>query len=278
MCKLAANTNQQAASVAASERDLLDDVVRSMHAAPEDAYWARRLFDLVRDPVTATRMRHHLALAVQRFASRDPGFFLHERYLSEQLAVWAWPREVLDALEERLSDQSELVPRDSRGLDLGDPSLTHFVLGRLWLEARRPPEAMGEFYARAARHLEEVAEEHRVGTWHEAMCEALSVADPHELGRRASAILSTVSEANRERAILAILRGAARIADWELYDTHRVAYGGICPSSDIAHLDGLRAEDELVRPRRRQSSIALTIPSPSQIAEARTVRPPSRID
>lgn len=264
MCKLAANTHQQAASVAASERDVLDDVIRSLHAAPDDAYWARRLFDLVRDPVTATRMRHHLALALQRFAARDPGFFVHERYLSEQLALWAWPREVFDALEDNL--------------DLGDPSLTHFVLGRLWLEARRPPESMAEFYARAARHLEEVAEEHRVGTWHEAMCEALSVSDPHELGRRASAILSTVSEANRERAILAILRGAARITDWELYDTHRVAYGGICPSSDIAHLDGLRAEDELVRPRRRQSSIALTIPSPSQIAEARTVRPPSRID
>src|SRR5688572_30674989 len=113
-------------TVAVSERDLLDDVIRSLHAYPEDAYWPRRLFDLVRDPMTATRVRHHLVLAVQRFAERDPAFFVHERYLSEQLAVWAWPREVLDLLEESLL--------------LDDSSLRHFVLGRLWLEARRPPE------------------------------------------------------------------------------------------------------------------------------------------
>ncbi|MBX3230308.1 MAG: hypothetical protein KIT84_03760 [Labilithrix sp.] len=262
-----ASSKRQRACVAVSERDVLDDIIRSMHASPDDAYWPRRLFDLVRDPVTAMRVRHHLVLAVQRFAAHDPAFFLHERYLSEQLAVWSWPREVLDALSERLV--------------LDDLSLTHFVLGRLWLEARRPPEAMVEFYTHAARHLDEVAPEHRVGAWHESMCEALSVADPEELGQRAKAILGTVPEQSRERAVLAILRGAARIADWDLYDAHRAAYGGIVPSSEIARLDGLRAEDLLVGmtpvPHYPPPTPVATQPSPSSITEAKTIRPPSRI-
>lgn len=248
--------------VASSERDVLHDVIRNLHASPEDAYWARRLFDLVRDPATATRVRHHLVLAVQRFAQRDPSFFVHERYLSEQLAVWAWPREVLDALEERLV--------------LEDESMRHLVLGRLWLEARRPPEAMAEFYARAARHLAEVGDHLRLGAWHEAYCEALSVADAHELGARAKELLDSVVQESRERVILAILRGAARIADWDLYDTHRIAYGGLNPSSEISRLDAARAEDAFSLPRRA-SSAAITIPAPSGISELKTVRPPSRL-
>ena len=59
--------------------------------------------------------------------------------------------------------------------------------------------------------------------WHEAICEALSVLDPHELGNRASTILATVSEQNRGRVNLAILRGAARISDWDLFDRHRTS-------------------------------------------------------
>jgi hypothetical protein len=251
------------AFVASSERDVLHDVIRSLHASPDDAYWARRLFDLVRDPATAMRVRHHLVLAVERFAKRDPAFFVHERYLSEQLAVWAWPREVLDALEDRLQ--------------LEDPSMVHLVLGRLWLEARRPPEAMGEFYARAARHLAEVGEHLRFGAWHEAYCEALSVDDPHELGHRAREILDSVVEEARERVVLAILRGAARIADWDLYDTHRMAYGGVNPSSEIARLDAARAEDALLLQRRIVSSAAMTIPVPSSSSAVKTVRPPSRL-
>lgn len=247
--------------IASSERDVLADVIRNLHAYPEDAYWARRVFDLVRDPATATRVRHHLVLAVQRFAERDPAFFVHERYLSEQLAVWAWPREVLDALEERL--------------ELEDPSMRHLVLGRLWLEARRPPEAMSQFYARAARHLSEVREHLRFGSWHEAYCEALSVADAHELGERAREILDSVVEESRERVVLAILRGAARIADWDLYDTHRMAYSGLNPSSEIARLDAARAEDALSMQRKVVSSAAITIPAPAE--EAKTVRPPSRL-
>ena len=249
--------------VAMSERDVLHDVIRNLHASPDDAYWARRLFDLVRDPATATRVRHHLVLAVERFATRDPAFFVHERYLSEQLAVWAWPREVLDALEERLA-----AKRDQ------DPSLGHLVLGRLWLEARRPPEAMAEFYARAATHLAAVGEHLRLGAWHEAYCEALSVADPHELGARATEVLDAVVEESRERVVLAILRGAARIADWDLYDTHRMAYSGVNPSSEIARLDAARAEDALSLEHRTVSSSAITIPAPS--SEIKTVRPPSK--
>ena len=256
--------------IAMTERDVLHDVIRSLHAFPDDAYWARRLFDLVRDPVTATRARHHLALAVQRFAQRDPAFFVHERYLSEQLAVWAWPREVLEALEERLS--------------LADPSMTHFVLGRLWLEARRPPEAMGEFYARAVRHLAAVGEHHRLGVWHEAMCEALSVADPSELGARARQILESVAEASRERVIMAILRGAARIADWELYDTHRRAYASPNPSSEISRLDEARAEEAILsrnfeRGWTESASSSLTLPAPDRasMSEMKTFRPPSKL-
>jgi hypothetical protein len=252
---------RSAVSVASSERDVLSDVIRNLHASPEDAYWARRLFDLVRDPATASRVRHHLVLAVERFAERDPAFFVHERYLSEQLAVWAWPREVLDALEERLT--------------LEDSSMRHLVLGRLWLEARRPPEAMAEFYARAARHLAEVGEHLRLGAWHEAYCEALSVADARELGQRAREILESVASDSRERVVLAILRGAARIADWDLYDTHRMAYGGVNPSSEISRLDAARAEDALSLQRKIVSSAAMTIPAPS--SQIKTVRPLSRV-
>jgi hypothetical protein len=250
--------------VASSERDVLNDVIRNLHASADDAYWARRLFDLVRDPATASRVRHHLVLAVQRFAQRDPAFFVHERYLSEQLAVWAWPREVLDALEERLT--------------LEDPAMVHLVLGRLWLEARRPPEAMAEFYARAAGHLAQVAEHLRLGAWHEAYCEALSVADPRELGERAREILDSVAEESRERVVLAILRGAARIADWDLYDTHRMAYGGVNPSSEISRLDAARAEEAFSIQGRVVSSAAITIPAPApSSSEIKTVRPPSRL-
>lgn len=242
---------------ALNERDVLDDVIRSMHASPDDAYWARRLFDLVRDPVTATRVRHHIVLAVERFAKRDPMFFVHERYLSEQLAVWAWPREVLAALESQLS--------------LDDPSLTHIVLGRLWLEARRPPEAMAEFYDRAARHLAAVEPHLQIGTWHESLCEALSVADPNELGARAAHILAATAVESRERVVLAILRGAARVQNWALYDLHRLAYGGMNPSSEISRLDGLRAEEGLL-----QSSPRISATVPRAIEEAETLRPPSR--
>lgn len=254
-----AATDGTATVVASSERDVLDDVIRKLHASPEDTYWARRLFDLVRDPVTATRVRHHLVLAVERFAERDPAFFVHERYLSEQLAVWAWPREVLDGLEERLS--------------LGDPSMLHLVLGRLWLEARRPPESMAEFYGRAARHLSQVKGHLRLGAWHEAYCEALSVADPRELGRQAKDILASVLEESRERVILAILRGAARIADWELYDAHRATYvTETGPSSELSRLDAVRAEEALSA--RRHPPEAITIPAPA--SETKTVRPPSK--
>lgn len=255
--------------VATTERDVLHDVIRSLHAHPEDAYWARRLFDLVRDPVTASRARHHLVLAVQRFAQRDPAFFVHERYLSEQLAVWAWPREVLEALEERLA--------------LEDPSMMHFVLGRLWLEARRPPEAMGEFYTRAARHLSAVGDHLRLGVWHEAMCEALSVSDPSELGTRARQILDSVAESSRERVVMAILRGAARIADWELYDTHRRAYSSPNPSTEISRLDEARAEEAILSRNFERawsdasSSITLPAPDRASMSEMKTFRPPSKL-
>jgi len=249
--------------VASSERDVLHDVVRQLHASPDDAYWARRLFDLVRDPVTATRLRHHLVLAVERFAVRDPAFFAHERYLSEQLAVWAWPREVLDALEAKLS--------------LPDPSLTHLVLGRLWLEARRPPEAMTDFYAKAARHLAAVGDHFRIGAWHEAICEALSVADAKALVERADDFLASVAEESHERVVLAILRGAARIADWPLYDRHRLAYGGINPSSEISRLDAARAEDVLSHSTHRPiSGCAITMPAPPPCDDKATVRPASK--
>jgi hypothetical protein len=252
-------SSSHVATVASSERDVLHDVVRQLHASPDDAYWARRLFDLVRDPITATRMRHHLVLAVERFAVRDPAFFAHERYLSEQLAVWSWPRDVLDELEQRLN--------------LADPSLTHLVLGRLWLEARRPPEAMAELYAKAAKHLAAVGDHLRIGAWHEAMCEALSVADACALAERANSILASVAEDSRERVVLAILRGAARIADWPLYDRHRMEYGGINPSSEVSRLDGLRAEEILTH--RTISGCAITIPAPPS-NEQETVRPASK--
>ena len=111
--------------------DPLDEVLRQMDASPNDAYWARRLLDLVRDPGTAARLRAQVVAAVQRWAAHDPTFFVHERYLSEQLAVWTWPREILEDLD------AQLV--------LADESLRHLVLGRLWLEARRPPKDMLEF-------------------------------------------------------------------------------------------------------------------------------------
>ncbi|MCW5836589.1 MAG: hypothetical protein KIS78_29600 [Labilithrix sp.] len=258
------------------ERDVIDDVVRAMTEAPGDAYWARRLFDLVRDPVVATRLRAQIVTAVQRWAAHDPTFFVHERYLSEQLAVWAWPREVLEELD--------------ADLELADRSLTHLVMGRLWLEARRPPEDMPDFYGRAARHLREVEPRLQIGAWHEATCEALGVADPADLARRADAILATVAAADRDRALLAILRGAARAGDWRLYDAHRRAFGaseveGERRNSELVRLDGRRAEQELgVRlpvPSFRRVRPAPDPPASKADAaedplEAKTVRPPSR--
>lgn len=224
--------------VARIEYDILDNVVRCMQSSPDDAYWARRLIDLVRDPVTATRLRPHIVTAIGRWASHDPSFFVHEKYLSEQLAVWAWSREILEDLD--------------RALRLEDASLTHLIMGRLWLAARRPPEDMPEFYARAALHLREVGEHLRFGAWHEAMCEALSVADPDELARSASEILNGAPPSARDRALLAILRGAARTGNWSLYDQHRAQYGlfdedpATRMNSELSRLDGLRAEYELV--------------------------------
>lgn len=253
------------------ELDVLDDVVRAMKRAPRDAYWARRLLDLVRDPATATRMKSQLVDAIQCWADHDPSFFIHERYLSEQLAVWAWPREVLEELEQRLR--------------LADPSLTHFVMGRLWLEARRPPEDMPEFFGRALRHLREVEPNLRVGTWYEAMCEALGVADPDELARSADVILVTAPPSARDRALLAILRGAARAANWELYDAHRRSYGALEPdgvprmNSEIVRLDGIRAEQSLRhRPAPSFARVARlkTHKVETIDLEAVTIRPPSR--
>lgn len=141
---------------------MLDEALRAVTRAPSDAYWARRLLELVRDPGTASRLRHEIVAAVRVWASQDPTFFFHERQLSELLAVWAWPRAVLEDLDLLLV--------------LDDPSASHFILGRLWLEARRPPKDLFDFYERAAAHLEAVEESLRVGAWHEAYCEALRVA------------------------------------------------------------------------------------------------------
>jgi len=276
--------------VARIEYDLVDSVVRAMNSAPGDAYWARRLLDLVRDPVAALQLRSQIVIAVQRWAAHDPSFFVHERYLSEQLAIWAWPKDVLEELDAKLR--------------LDDRSLTHLVMGRLWLEARRPPEDMPEFYARAARHLREVEPRLQIGAWHESMCEALGVADPDELARRARSILDTAPPSARDRALLAILRGAARAGNWALYDEHRRAYGafdvdGVTRmNSELVRLDGQRAEQSLVRssvlPSFSRRRPAMTPPidppagggarggaraplaTPTSSAEAETVRPPSR--
>jgi hypothetical protein len=260
--------------VARIEYDVLDNVVRAMLAAPDDAYWARRLVDLVRDPVTAARLRPHLVIAIQRWAAHDPSFFVHERYLSEQLAVWAWPRELLEDLDAKLA--------------LDDRSLTHFIMGRFWLEARRPPEDMPELYARAARHLREVEPSLQVGAWHEAMCEALGVADPNELARKARSILDSAAPGARDRALLAILRGAARAGNWELYDAHRRDYGVLeheaaRTNSELVRLDGQRAEQQISERqrvpsfKRMRSAITMTpVGTFPATPEATTVRPPSR--
>lgn len=255
------------------EYDLVDEVVRAMNDSPDDVYWARRLIDLVRDPATASRLRPHIVAAVRRWAAHDPSFFIHERWLSEQLAVWAWPKEVLEDLD------AQLV--------LEDASLTHFVMGRLWLAARRPPEDVPEFYARAVAHLRQVEMRLQVGTWHEAMCEALGVADPDELARSARNILDGAAPSARERALLAILRGAARAGKWDLYDAHRRAYGSLDPEaarmdSEIARYDGMRAEHALVDGRGKRPGLsAPRVPRFVQRAlhksfEAATVRPASR--
>lgn len=222
---------------------VLTGVIQALHANPDDVYWGRRLLDLVRDPVLASRFRRQIVTAVRSWAKKDPSFFIHERYLSEQLAVWAWPRVVLEEIDHELDlgEVSEL-----------DDSLTHFIKGRLWLEARRPPEDMPEFYARAARHLRAVSPSLQVGVWHEALCEAIGVADPDELAKTAGAMLLSVAPAMRERVILAILRGAARTGNWALYDEHRRVYGALDPdasrmNSDIIRWDGLRVEHEVMQ-------------------------------
>jgi len=162
--------------------DPLDEVLRQMDASPNDAYWARRLLDLVRDPGTAARLRAQIVAAVQRWAAHDPTFFVHERYLSEQLAVWTWPREILEDLD------AQLV--------LADESLRHLVLGRLWLEARRPPKDMLEFYGRAAKHLSCVDAHMQTGAWHEAF----GVTDPDTLATRALGILESAAPERRSTA------------------------------------------------------------------------------
>lgn len=250
------------------EYDVLDSVVSAMVASPDDAYWARRLVDLVRDPMTAERLRPHLVTAVTRWAAQDPSFFVHEHYLSEQLAIWAWPRALLEDLDAALS--------------VGEASITHFVMGRLWLAARRPSEDMPDFYARAARHLREVDVEDRIGVWHEAMCEALGVADPDGLEQEATAILDSAAPGARDRALLAILRGAARAANWDLYDTHRRAYGAFDPEgvirmgSEISRLDGMRAEHQLGFGRTSTLRAPASKGDSTSIHEASTLRPPSR--
>ena len=236
--------------------DTLDEVLRQMESSPTDAYWARRLLDLVRDPGTAARLRSAIVAAVQCWVARDPSFFVHERYLSEQLAVWTWPREILEDLDAQLT--------------LEDASLRHLVLGRLWLEARRPPKDMLDFYGRAAKHLSLVEEPLQIGAWHEAFCEALGVTDPDVLATRAVGILESATPERRERALLAILRGAARTANWDLYDAHRRLYGAdetTRRDSEIIRLDGQRAELSL---RRREDLAALfDIALPTYLPPAR---------
>lgn len=220
------------------DRDPLDTALAALAAAPSDAYWARRLVDLVRDPMAAWRYRTHVATAVCTWVRQDVSFFVHERYLSEQLAAWAWPREIFDELEVILQ--------------LEERSLTHFVMGRLWLEARRTPTDLPEFYGHAARHLLAVAAPFRTGAWAESAAEALSVANPKELARRANEILGAASPLAHERALLAVLRGAARAGDWKLYDAHRRSYesaapdGGLRSNSELEELDGKRAEQNMV--------------------------------
>jgi hypothetical protein len=257
--------------------DPLAEVLEAVEASPDDAYWARRLIDLVRDPMLAWRLRTHLAVAVRAWVSHDVSFFVHERYLSEQLAVWAWPREVLDELDLTLA--------------LDNPSLTHLVLGRLWIEARRSSEELSAFYVRAARHLREVAPPFRGDLWAEAMSEALGVSDPKELALRADEILGAASPASRERTLLAILRGAARAGDWALYDAHRRTYVATAvdhthgPNQELAELDTQRAESNLVR-RSTLPDVSVTEPGGEVTSvrarpveyrrDAETVFPPSR--
>lgn len=258
-------------------RDPLDEVIEAVTAAPDDAYWSRRLVDLVRDPMTAWLYRTHLAQAVRTWIERDVAFFIHEGYLSEQLAVWAWPREVFDELEVTLR--------------LEAPSLTHLVLGRLWLEARRSPEDVPEFYANAARHLRKVSPGYQIGAWSESLCEALAVVDTKELARRANEILERASDARHERTLLAILRGAARAGAWDLYDAHRRSYaplgpdGGLAPNGEIAELDMQRAERNMfgsyIPPVFEEDELGEEVTSLRQargfVSQAKTVIPPARL-
>jgi hypothetical protein len=253
-------------AVARIQYDVLENAVRAMNAAPHDAYWARRLVDLVRDPASALRLGSHLATAVARWAAHDPTFFVHERHLSEQLAVWAWPESVLEELEQSLA--------------LGDRSLEHLVLGRLWLALRQSPEA--SYYARAALHLREVGPELRVGAWHEAMCEALGVADPDELARVGRDLLDQAPPLARERALVAILRGAARTARWDLYDAHRNLYRidhtTEAPiDSEVVRLDGQRAAGRfLMGARVALTACGSTMPAAAPASDYVTVVPPAR--
>ena len=236
--------------------DPIDEILQRMEASPTDAYWARRLLDLVRDPGTAARLRSEIVRAVQCWVTRDPSFFVYERYLSEQLAIWTWPREILEDLDAQLVHEDE-SPR-------------HIVLGRLWLEARRPPKDMLDFYARAAKHLALVEPHLQRGAWHEAFCEALGVTDPDTLATRALGLLESAAPERRERALLAILRGAARTANWDLYDSHRRLYGAdetTRRDSEIIRLDGQRAELSLKR--REDLAAFLDIASPTYLPPAR---------
>lgn len=84
--------------------DALTAVLDALAEDPSDPYWCRRLLEEHVQPSELPALRDVLAGAVATWASYDPAWFASAHDLSMHVRmVGAWPSDLLDAIEQRLT-------------------------------------------------------------------------------------------------------------------------------------------------------------------------------
>jgi hypothetical protein len=209
--------------------------VAAFDREPTSPYWARRLLEVAHDPQAVARLGPRHVEAFLCWASFDPWFFARTRSLTMHLPAFEWPKDLLVEIDRRLS--------------LPDASLARLVKGRLWHSAKLRRQDDPEFDSHAAGHFLAVDERLRDHTYYEELCESLAAGSYERLKRFAGTMLDTVPSFSLPRALIVVMRGAARASDWPFYDAHRARYRGLQEEAKtrghddcgVLNLDGLRA-------------------------------------
>jgi hypothetical protein len=119
--------------------DHIRAIVQAFDGDPSDAYWARRLLEVMLAPSEVAAYQERLVQAIGTLADYDPALLVHSQPYDVTKTFW-WTTEILDAVEARL--------------DAREP-VRHWIVGRLWW-VTGSAESKELRAQRAMRHLLQV--------------------------------------------------------------------------------------------------------------------------